>query len=217
MIDDEGGQIGILPPYEALKLARSKNLDLVEISPTAQPPVCRIMDYGKYLYQQEKKEREAKKHQKTITVKEVKFRINVDDHDYETKKNHVLRFLDEGDKVKATIFFRGREMTRTGLGRQILERLIKDVEPQSIVEFRPRQEGNTLHAILAPKKSAVEREKEKEKAAKQKAKQERQEKQMQEKAAAGTAAPATDAAEKKEEQPVAAVAAGSSNPTSQAS
>ena len=173
MIDDEGGQIGILPPYEALKLARSKNLDLVEISPTAQPPVCRIMDYGKYLYQQEKKEREAKKHQKTITVKEVKFRINVDDHDYETKKNHVLRFLDGGDKVKATIFFRGREMTRTGLGRQILERLIKDVEPQSIVEFRPRQEGNTLHAILAPKKTAAEREKEREREAKQKAKQER--------------------------------------------
>jgi translation initiation factor IF-3 len=153
VIDDEGQQLGIMPPYEAIKKAREKNLDLVEISPTAQPPVCRIMDYGKYLYQQEKKEREAKKHQKTITVKEVKFRINVDDHDYETKKNHVLRFLDEGDKVKATIFFRGREMTRTGLGRQILERLIKDVEPHSIVEFRPRQEGNTLHAILAPKKA----------------------------------------------------------------
>jgi translation initiation factor IF-3 len=159
VIDDEGAQIGIMPPFEALKMARAKNLDLVEISPTAQPPVCRIMDYGKYLYQQEKKEREAKKHQKTITVKEVKFRINVDDHDYETKKNHVLRFLDEGDKVKATIFFRGREMTRTGLGRQILERLIKDVEPHSIVEFRPRQEGNTLHAILAPKKTEKEREK----------------------------------------------------------
>ena len=143
-----------MPPYEAIKKAREKNLDLVEISPTAQPPVCRIMDYGKYLYQQEKKEREAKKHQKTITVKEVKFRINVDDHDYETKKNHVLRFLDEGDKVKATIFFRGREMTRTGLGRTILERLIRDVEPQSIVEFRPRQEGNTLHLILAPPKTA---------------------------------------------------------------
>ena len=164
MIDDEGNQIGILPPYEALKMAREKNLDLVEISPTAQPPVCRIMDYGKYLYQQEKKEREAKKHQKTITVKEVKFRINVDDHDYETKKNHVLRFLSEGDKVKATIFFRGREMTRTSLGRQILERLIKDVESESIVEFRPRQEGNTLHAILAPKKSDKEREREKQKA-----------------------------------------------------
>src|SRR5882762_6337088 len=152
VIDDEGNQIGILPPYEALKMAREKNLDLVEISPTAQPPVCRIMDYGKFLYQQEKKEREAKKHQKQIVIKEVKFRINVDDHDYETKRNHVLRFLGEGDKVKATIFFRGREMTRTGLGRQILERLIKDVQDKSIVEFRPRQEGNTLHAILAPKK-----------------------------------------------------------------
>jgi translation initiation factor IF-3 len=153
VIDDEGKQIGVLPPFEALKMARERNLDLVEISPTANPPVCRIMDYGKYLYQQEKKEREAKKHQKTITVKEVKFRINVDDHDYETKKNHVLRFLDEGDKVKATIFFRGREMTRTGLGREILERLIKDVAEKGIVEFRPRQEGNTLHAILAPKKT----------------------------------------------------------------
>src|SRR6202140_1764374 len=160
VIGDEGQQIGVMPPFEALKMAREKNLDLVEISPTAQPPVCRIMDYGKFLYQQEKKEREAKKHQKTITVKEVKFRINVDDHDYETKKNHVLRFLDEGDKVKATIFFRGRE---------ILERLIKDVEPHSIVEFRPRQEGNTLHAILAPKKTEKEREKEKHKAAAQSA------------------------------------------------
>jgi len=159
VIGDEGQQIGILPPYEALKLAREKNLDLVEVSPTAQPPVCRIMDYGKYLYQQEKKEREAKKHQKTITVKEVKFRINVDDHDYETKKNHVIRFLEEGDKVKATIFFRGREMTRTGLGREILERLIKDVEQKGIVEFRPRQEGNTLHAILAPKREGGPREK----------------------------------------------------------
>jgi translation initiation factor IF-3 len=153
VIDDEGQQMGIMPPFEALKKARERNLDLVEISPTANPPVCRIMDYGKYLYQQEKKEREAKKHQKTITVKEVKFRINVDDHDYQTKKNHVLRFLDDGDKVKATIFFRGREMTRTGLGREILERLIKDVSDHSVVEFRPRQEGNTLHAILAPKKA----------------------------------------------------------------
>jgi len=159
VIGDEGQQIGIMPPFEALKMAREKNLDLVEISPTAQPPVCRIMDYGKFLYQQEKREREAKKHQKTITVKEVKFRINVDDHDYDTKKNHVLRFLDEGDKVKATIFFRGREMTRQALGRQILERLIKDVENKGIVEFRPRQEGNTLHLILAPKKEAGAKEK----------------------------------------------------------
>jgi translation initiation factor IF-3 len=160
VIDDEGKQIGVMPPFEALKMAREKNLDLVEISPTAQPPVVRIMDYGKFLYQQEKREREAKKHQKTITVKEVKFRINVDDHDYETKKNHVLRFLDEGDKVKATIFFRGREMTRQGLGREILERLIKDVEHKGLVEFRPRQEGNTLHLILAPKKETAPAKKE---------------------------------------------------------
>ena len=152
MIDENGEQLGVMAPFEALKMAREKSLDLVEISPNATPPVCKIQDYGKYLYQQEKKEREAKKHQTKIVVKEVKFRINVDDHDYETKKNHVLRFLNEGDKVKATIFFRGREMTRTMLGRQILERLLKDVQDQSIVEFRPRQEGNTLHAILAPKK-----------------------------------------------------------------
>ena len=153
MIGDEGQQIGIMPPFEALKMAREKNLDLVEISPTAQPPVCRIMDYGKFLYQKEKQEREAKKHQKVITVKEVKFRINVDEHDYQTKKNHVIRFLEDGDKVKATIFFRGREMTRQSLGRQVLERLINDIAEKGIVEFRPRQEGNTLHAILAPKKA----------------------------------------------------------------
>ena len=154
VIDDEGNQVGVLAPFEALKMAREKNLDLVEISPTAQPPVCRIMDYGKFLYQQEKQDRVAKKNQKQIIVKEVKFRINVDDHDYETKKNHALRFLAEGDKVKATIFFRGREMTRQSLGREILDRLIIDIGDRGIVEFRPRQEGNTLHLILAPKKDA---------------------------------------------------------------
>jgi len=152
VIDDEGNQLGIMAPFEALKIARERTLDLVEVSPTAQPPVCRIMDYGKYLYEQEKRERAAKKNQHQIVVKEVKFRINVDDHDYDTKKNHVLRFLAEGDKVKATIFFRGREMTRQGLGREILERLIKDIGEKGIVEFRPRQEGNTLHLILAPPK-----------------------------------------------------------------
>jgi translation initiation factor IF-3 len=153
VIDDEGNQLGILQPHEALKLAKEKTLDLVEVSPTAQPPVCRIMDFGKFMYEQEKRERAAKKHQHVITVKEVKFRINVDEHDYQTKKNHVLRFLGEGDKVKATIFFRGRKMTRQGLGREILERVIKDIGDKGIVEFRPRQEGNTLHLILAPPKS----------------------------------------------------------------
>ena len=149
MIGDEGEQIGIMQPFEALKMAREKNLDLVEISPTAQPPVCRIMDYGKFLYQQEKKEREAKKHQKTITVKEVKFRINVDDHDYETKKNHVLRFLDDGDKVKATIFFRGREMAHPEIGRRILERLVEELRDVAIAETLPRMEGNQMHTILS--------------------------------------------------------------------
>jgi translation initiation factor IF-3 len=152
VIDDQGGQLGIVTPFDALKLAREKGLDLVEVSPTAQPPVCRIMDFGKYMYEQEKKERQAKKNQKTFVVKEVKFRINVDEHDYQTKKNHVLRFLEEGDKVKATIFFRGREMTRQMLGREILSRLIKDISDKGIVENMPRQEGNTLHLILAPPK-----------------------------------------------------------------
>jgi len=141
-----------LTPFDALKIAREKGLDLVEVSPTAQPPVCRIMDFGKYMYEQEKKERQAKKNQKTFVVKEVKFRINVDEHDYQTKKNHVLRFLEDGDKVKATIFFRGREMTRQMLGREILQRLIKDISEKGIVENMPRQEGNTLHLILAPPK-----------------------------------------------------------------
>ena len=144
--------MGILAPFEALKIARERGLDLVEVSPTAVPPVCRIQDYGRFLYEKEKSERAARKKQKVITLKEVKFRINVDEHDYQTKKNHALRFLAEGDKVKATIFFRGREMTRQMLGREILTRLISDVADKGIVENMPRQEGNTLHLILAPPK-----------------------------------------------------------------
>jgi len=140
-------------------MAREKNLDLVEISPTAQPPVCRIMDYGKYLYEQEKREREAKKHQKTITVKEVKFSINVDEHDYETKRNHLIRFLEEGNKVKASLRFRGREMTRQSLGRGVLERLIKDLGDRAIIESYPRTEGNTMNLMLGPSKKADKAEK----------------------------------------------------------
>ena len=141
-----------MTPAEALKIARERTLDLVEISPTAQPPVCKIMDYGKYQYQQSKRQHEAKKRQHQVVVKEVKFRPNVDEHDYEFKKNHVLRFLGEGDKVKATILFRGREITHSEIGRQILERLIQDVGEQGIVENRTRMEGNTMTVILAPKK-----------------------------------------------------------------
>src|SRR5438105_14347972 len=141
-----------MPPFEALKLARAKGLDLVEISPSANPPVCKIQDYGKFLYQEEKKERAAKKKQKVITVKEVKFSVNVDEHDYVTKKNHVLRFLGEGDKVKASLRFKGREMAHRDLGRAVINRLIRDVAEKAIVEFAPPMEGNTMHAVLAPKK-----------------------------------------------------------------
>lgn len=152
VIDDEGNQLGVMPPFEALKVAREKGLDLVEVSPTANPPVCRIQDYGKFLYEKEKQERAAKKKQKVITVKEVKFSINCDEHDYETKKKNVLRFLDEGDKVKASLRFKGREMAHQNLGREVIERLIREIGERGIVEFRPRTEGNTMHAILAPPK-----------------------------------------------------------------
>jgi len=152
VIDETGQQLGIMPPHEALAVARQKTLDLVEVSPTAVPPVCRIMDYGKYQYQMEKKAREARKHQKNIVIKEVKFRPNTDDHDFDFKKNNVLRFLGEGDKVKATVMFRGREITHKEIGFQLINRLLEQVNEAAIVEFRPRMEGNTLIAILAPKK-----------------------------------------------------------------
>jgi translation initiation factor IF-3 len=150
VIDADGNQLGIMVPFDALKRAREQNLDLVEISPNAVPPVCRIMDYGKFLYEQEKKERAARKNQKQIVLKEVKFSINVDEHDYVTKRNHVLRFLNDGDKVKASLRFRGREMAHQNLGRDVLDRLIREVGEKGVVEFRPRMEGNTMHAILAP-------------------------------------------------------------------
>jgi translation initiation factor IF-3 len=150
VIGADGEQLGIMTPQDATRKAREQNFDLVEISPNAVPPVCRIMDYGKYLYEQEKKERAAKKNQKQIVLKEVKFSVNVDEHDYVTKRNHVLRFLGEGDKVKASLRFRGREMAHQNLGRKVLERLITEVGDKGIVEFRPRMEGNTVHVILAP-------------------------------------------------------------------
>ena len=152
VIGADGEQLGIMTPQDATRKAREQNLDLVEISATAVPPVCRIMDYGKFLYEQEKKERAAKKNQKQIVLKEVKFSVNWDEHDYVTKRNHVFRFLAEGDKVKASLRFRGREMAHQNLGRKVLERLVTEVGDKGIVEFRPRMEGNTVHVILAPPK-----------------------------------------------------------------
>lgn len=152
VIDDAGEQLGILPPFEALKIARGRGLDLVEVSPNAVPPVCRIQDYGKFLYEKDKSERAARKKQKVITLKEVKFSVTVDEHDYQTKKNRALQFLGDGDKVKASLRFRGRQMAHRNLGYDIINRLIQDVGAVGVVEFMPRMEGNTLHAILAPSK-----------------------------------------------------------------
>lgn len=152
VIDENGEQLGVLPPFEALKIARERGLDLVEISPNAVPPVCRIQDYGKFLYEKDKSERAARKKQKVIIIKEVKFSVTVDEHDYQTKKNQAIRFLHDGDKVKASLRFRGRQMAHRELGYQIINRLIQDVGEGAIVEFHPRMEGTTLHAILAPGK-----------------------------------------------------------------
>jgi translation initiation factor IF-3 len=154
VIDENGEQLGILAPFEALKIARERGLDLVEISPNAVPPVCRIQDYGKFLYEKDKSERAARKKQKVITIKEVKFSVTVDEHDYQTKKNQAVRFLNDGDKVKASLRFKGRQMAHRDLGYNIINRLIKDIGDTGVVEFMPRMEGNTLHAIIAPGKKA---------------------------------------------------------------
>ncbi len=151
MIDETGEQLGIMPPPQALAIARGKGLDLVEISPTAVPPVCRIMDFGKYQYEQQKRTRAARRHQKVIEVKEIKFRPKVDEHDYQFKKKHIERFLEDGDKVKATIFFRGREMAHPEIGRRILERLSAELGEMAIIESAPQKEGNQMHTILAPR------------------------------------------------------------------
>jgi translation initiation factor IF-3 len=153
VVDDEGKQLGVMPPYEALKIARERGLDLVEVSPTANPPVCRIINYGKYLYQQSKRQHEARKHQRSIELKEVKFRPRTGAHDFEVKRNQIVHFLEDGNKVKATIMFRGREMAHRNLGWDMIDRLIKDLGELVFVEVRPRQEGPNLTAILAPKKA----------------------------------------------------------------
>jgi len=133
-----------------MRIARERGLDLVEVSPNAVPPVCRIQDYGRFLYEKEKSERAARKRQKVITVKEVKLWVTVDEHDYQTKKNQAIRFLGEGDKVKASLRFRGRQMAHRELGYNIINRLIQDIGDAGLVEFMPRMEGTILHAILAP-------------------------------------------------------------------
>jgi translation initiation factor IF-3 len=152
VIDDTGAQLGIMPPPQALAIAKQKSLDLVEISPTANPPVCRIMNFGKFIYQQKKKQQDSKKKQKTTQVKEVKFRPNIDDHDYDFKMKNILKFLSHGDKVKATVQFRGREMARRENGQRVLDRLLKDLSGKAVAESRSEMLGNRLYQILSPVK-----------------------------------------------------------------
>jgi translation initiation factor IF-3 len=144
-----------MPPGQALMLAGEKGLDLVEIAATANPPVCRIMNSGKFFYQQAKREAEARKHQRHIQVKEVKFRPKIDEHDFQFKRRNVERFLADGAKVKSVVIFRGREVVHSEIGREILERLAKELGEAVLVEQPPRQEGNTMVQILAPRKEAT--------------------------------------------------------------
>jgi translation initiation factor IF-3 len=152
VIDEDGTQIGVKTPQEALEIARSKGLDLVEIAPQAQPPVCRIINFGKWQYEQKKKQKEAKHKQTFITVKEVKFRPGTDEHDYTFKKNNAARMLQDGDKVKATVHFRGREITHKELGASLLEKLERDLAEYGTVEVRNKLEGMNMFIMIAPKK-----------------------------------------------------------------
>jgi translation initiation factor IF-3 len=155
VIDDAGNQLGVMSLFDAMKTARDSGLDVVEISPTAVPPVCKLVDYGKFLYEQNKKAHEARKHQKTTHIKEVKFRPSTAEHDYQVRKNQIIRFLGEGFKVKAMIFHRGREMAHQDVGRTKMNRLLKEIIDHALVEFGPRMEANILLALLAPKKAVA--------------------------------------------------------------
>ena len=150
LIGAEGENLGVVTPGRAMELAEDAGLDLVEISPNAAPPVCKIMDFGKFKYEQQKRESEARKKQKTIEVKEVKFRPNTDVHDYDVKMRNVFRFLEGGDKVKITLRFRGREMAHQNLGRELLERVAEDVKDVGKVESMPKMEGRQMIMMIGP-------------------------------------------------------------------
>ncbi|AUJ26029.1 translation initiation factor IF-3 [Virgibacillus dokdonensis] len=150
LIDANGDQLGVKPRQEALEIARKRNLDLVLVAPNAKPPVCRIMDYGKYRFEQQKKEKEARKKQKVINVKEVRFTPGIGDHDFETKLKNARKFLEKGDKVKAAVRFRGRAITHKELGREVLDRFAEEVKDIATVETKPKMEGRNMFMMLAP-------------------------------------------------------------------
>jgi translation initiation factor IF-3 len=156
LVGADGEQIGVVTTQEALQRAREADLDLVEVAPQANPPVCRIMDYGKFKYERDIRQKEARKKQSRTELKEIKFRPKIDAHDYRTKKGHVERFLRGGHKVKVTIMFRGREMTHTDLGRKILDRLVGDLGEMVTVESMPKQEGRNMIMVISPNKRYME-------------------------------------------------------------
>ncbi len=165
LIDFDGNQMGVFSIDQAQSIADAAGLDLVEIAPNADPPVCRVMDYGKFKYDQAIKQKQARKNQTKIEIKEMKFRPKIDVGDYETKKKHVLRFLEAGNKVKITIMFRGREMVHPDLGLSILERLADDLKDVAVVENQPKMEGRNMHMLIAPiaKKDSKSKKKDSEK------------------------------------------------------
>lgn len=153
VVTEEGEALGVMDVRDAIKAARDRGMDLVEIAPNANPPVCKIIDYGKFLYEQKKRQHESKKKQVTVSVKEIKFRPGTDDHDYNYRMEHAREWLGEGDKVRAAIAFRGREMSHRELGAKILARLTKDLEDIADVEVAPKMEGYQMFTILVPKKA----------------------------------------------------------------
>jgi translation initiation factor IF-3 len=155
LIDDEGNQIGVMKTPDALAFAQERDLDLVEVAPEARPPVCRVLDYSKYKYEQAQKLKQARKHQQQITIREIKFRPKIAQHDYDTKKHHVERFLRHKDKVKVTIMFRGREVTHPERGTAILDRLAEELSELGVVEQRPMQEGRNMTMMMAPSKAVL--------------------------------------------------------------
>jgi translation initiation factor IF-3 len=155
LIDENGQQVGIMRTQEALRYAQDRDLDLVEVAPDAKPPVCRVLDYSKYKYEQNQKQKAARKHQQQINVREIKFRPKIAQHDYDTKKGHVERFLKGRDKVKVTIMFRGREMAHPERGEMILNRLAEDLGDLAVVEQRPQQDGRNMTMMLAPQKASA--------------------------------------------------------------
>jgi translation initiation factor IF-3 len=157
VIDDEGQQLGVMPTLKALALAQEKGLDLVEVAPTAAPPVCRILDYGQYKYELQKREREAKKKQKSQTFKEIRLRVKIDVNDLRTKARRAAEFLEEGDRVKVTVQFRGREMTHANLGRDLLMRAAEMLAEHGTIERQPLMEGRNLYIVMAPLEKRAEK------------------------------------------------------------